>query len=323
MNRRETVLALLALSAAPHATRAQQAAKPARIAFLSESSPEINERLINAFKQGLRELGYSEGNNYVLDIRWAKGKAERLPELATELVGLHPDVILVSTNGPARAMSKITVTIPIVMVAVADPVASGFVKSLARPGGNITGFFNLYDDLSPKLLELLLAAMPKLSRVAMLTNPSVPFSTTMLNSVQAAAQKLGISIVPVEAQTSADLDSAFEKMTKARAGAAIFLSDVLFYYQSSRIAELTIKHRMPAIWEYREPGGLMSYGIDVAGNFRRAATYVDKILKGTKPSDLPVEQAMKFALVINLKTAKALGLKIPQELLLRANEVIE
>jgi putative ABC transport system substrate-binding protein len=254
------------------------------------------------------------------------GKAERFPDIAKEIVALKPDVIVVGNYSTALAVLQATTTIPIVMATSIDPVGLGLVKSLARPGGNITGLSNMAVDLGPKLLELLLTIVPKPSRVAVLVNPANTAHATMLNSIQAAAQKAGIKVLPAKAQASQEIESAFSMLAREKAGAVIVALDGLFNQYTRRIAELAAKHRLPSIagWpQYAEAGGLMSYGQNLVENFRRAAAYVDKILKGAKPADLPIEQPTKFEMVINRKTATALGLTIPPELLLRADRVIE
>jgi putative ABC transport system substrate-binding protein len=320
------VLALLALGAAPLAADAQQRAKPARIACFVSGSPETPGNLTEVFKQGMCELGYIEGETVVYEIRWGMGKAERFPDIAKEIVALKPDVIVVGNYSTALAVLQATTTIPIVMATSIDPVGLGLVKSLARPGGNITGLSNMAVDLGPKLLELLLTIVPKPSRVAVLVNPANTAHATMLNSIQAAAQKAGIKVLPAKAQASQEIESAFSMLAREKAGAVIVALDGLFNQYTRRIAELAAKHRLPSIagWpQYAEAGGLMSYGQNLVENFRRAAAYVDKILKGAKPADLPIEQPTKFEMVINRKTATALGLTIPPELLLRADRVIE
>jgi putative ABC transport system substrate-binding protein len=317
--------AVLALGAVPLATRAQQPAKPARIAWLGFSSPEAVGHLIDAFKQGLRELGHIEGKNVLFEFRWALGKAERLPDLAKELVALKPDVIVVTTTASALAMQHATTTIPIVMTSLDDPVASGLVKSLARPGGNITGFANLNVETQPKLIELLLTVIPGLSRVALLRNPSNPTHGNLLN-LQTVAQKMNVKLVLMEAQAPADIEYAFALMSREHTGAVIVHADSFFLQQRRQIAELVSRNRIPSIFasrEYLEPGCLMSYGVNLSDQFHQSATYVDKILKGAKPADLPVGQPTKSELVINMKTAKALGLIIPQSMLLHADEVIQ
>ena len=324
MNRRDTVIALLALGAAPLATRAQPPTKPARIGYLGFSNPEAVGALTDALKQGLRELGHIEGKNVLFEFRWALGKAERLPDLAKELVALEPDVIVVATTATAHAMQHATATIPIVMTYLDDPVAGGLIKSLARPGGNITGIANLNVDTQRKQMELLLAVIPRLARVALLRNPSDPTPGNLLN-LQTEAQKMNMKLVLMEAQAPAEIEYAFALMSREHTGAVMVHADSFFLQQRRQIAELAAKNRIPSIFpsrEYLEPGCLMSYGVNLSDQFHQSATYVDKILKGAKPAELPVEQPTRLELVINLKTAKALGLTIPQSLLERADEVI-
>jgi putative ABC transport system substrate-binding protein len=317
-----------AVLATPLAAEAQQVAKIARIGYLSPNlaaSPHLRE----AFLQGLRDLGYVEGRNVVIEIRSAEGKFERLPALAAELVALKVDVILATGTPASLAAEQATRTLPIVFVAAADPVTSGFVTSLARPGGNITGLFNLAPELVGKCLEQLTQAVPGVSRVAALWQPGGQgerMDKDMLKAADVAARTLGLRLQFVEARGPADFDRAFSEMTRARAGALTVLPSPMFLSERRRLADLAAKNRLPAVYPSRESvdaGGLMSYGPDLADLFRRAATYVDKILKGAKPGDLPVEQPTKFELVINLKTAKALGLIIPPSLLQRADEVIQ
>jgi len=316
------------LLAAPPAAEAQQAAKVARIGFLAlnlAASPHLPE----AFRQGLRDLGYVEGRNVVIEYRSAEGKRERLPALAAELVALKVDVIVAGNTPAALAAKQATTTLPIVFTSVVDPVTDGLVASLARPGGNVTGLSNLAPELVGKRLELLKQAVPGVSRVAALWQPGVfPERTDqdMLKAADVAARALGVRLQFVEARGPADIDRAFADMTKARAGALTVLGSPMFINERRRLVDLAAKNRLPAVYPAREfvdAGGLMSYGPNLADLFRRAATYVDKILKGTKPADLPVEQPTKFELVINAKTAKALGVTIPQSLLGRADEVIE
>lgn len=326
MNRRDTLLALLAFGAVPVAARAQQPAKPARIAWLGLGSAEANGYQLTAFKQGMSELGYAEDKNYVLDIRWASGKAEQLPQLAQELVTLQPKVILVGASSATRAAQQTTTAIPIVMAAVAEPIANGFIKSHTRPGGNITGLSILTTDVSPKMLQLLRLAVPKLARVAVLWNPSVSTGAEMLKNIQTAAQRVGVEIHPAQVRTPAEIEAAFADISRSRPEAVMVVSDAFLLLQRRQIADLALKHRIPSIFAFRESveaGGLMSYGTDIANRYRRSAIYVDKILKGAKPGDLPVEQPTNFELVINRNTAKALGLTLPAELLVRADKVIE
>ena len=327
-NRRRFVLALGAGAlAAPLASFAQQKPpKVARIGFLGGSSASVSASRVEALRAGLRDLGYVEGKNIVIEFRWAEGKYERLPGMAAELVGLKVAVIVAATPPAIQAAQPATTIIPIVMVATPDPVGAGFVASLARPGGNITGLSNIAVDLSSKYLELLRVAVPKSSRVAVLVNPGHPHHPDMLKNIQAAAKTTGMNVLPVQASTASQIEAAFGAMKQERAGALIVPPDGFFGSQARRIAELAVKNRLPTMFwarEYVEAGGLMSYSQNVSERFRRAATYVDKILKGAKPADLPIEQATKFELVVNLKTAKAIGLTISQDLLFRADKVIE
>jgi len=313
----------------PVATEAQQAAKVPRIGYLAlnlAASPHLHE----AFLQGLRDLGYVEGRNVVIEYRSAEGKLERLPALAAELVALKVDVILAASGPPgALAAKQATRTLPIVFASVADPVTSGLVTSLARPGGNVTGLSNLNPELVGKCLEQLKQAVPGVSRVAVLWHPGLLGERTekdMLKGAEGAARALGVRLQFVEARGPADFDRAFSEMTRARAGALTVLTGPMFFNERRRLVDLAAKNRLPAVYPWREfvdAGGLMAYGQNVADMYRRAATYVDRILKGTKPGDLPVEQPTKFELAINLKTAKALGLTIPPSVLGRADHVVE
>ena len=328
VRRRQFLLATSALLAAPLASLAQQQGRIWRVGFLSpRRRPDSMESdYIGAFPRGMRELGYIEGKNLVIEWRFADGKYERLPELAAELVRLKVDVIVSAASQSINALHKATTTIPIVMATSGDPVGSGFVKSLAQPGGNITGLSALINDMSPKQLELLLAMMPKLARLAVLVNPVNLTHASYLKNVRAAAQGTGITVLPVEARTAQEVENAFRMMTQVKAEAVIVATDVLFIQQYRQIAELAAKNRLPSvsnIREYVEAGGLISYGTNLAEQFRRSAIYVDKIFKGAKPGDLPVEQSMKFELLINGKTATALGIKIPQSVLVLADRVIE
>jgi putative ABC transport system substrate-binding protein len=329
MDRRDAVLALLALGAAPLVAEAQQAAKVARIGYLSPSLAS-NPHLRDAFLQGLRDLGYVEGRNIVIEYRDAEGKIERAPALAAELAALKVDVIFVGggTRVTLGAMQA-TKTIPIVFTGVGDPVESGLVTSLARPGGNVTGLSALSPELVGKRLELLKQAVPGVDRVAVLWRPGALGERTdkdMLAGADVAARALGVRLQFVEAQDADEFARAFSEMSSARAGALTVLPSNRFLREHRPIVELAAKNRLPVVYTSREfvdAGGLMSYGANEPDLFRRAATYVDKILKGAKPGDLPVEQPTKFELVINLKTAKALGLTIPQSVLAHADEVIQ
>jgi putative tryptophan/tyrosine transport system substrate-binding protein len=317
------------LLAAPLAAEAQQAAKVPRIGFLSLNLAP-NPHLHEAFRRGLRELGYVEGRNVVIEIRDAEGKPERLPALAAELVALKVDVIVTGGGTPAALAAKqATKTIPIVFASAPDPVTDGLVTSLARPGGNVTGSSNLNPELVGKCLEQLKQAAPRVSRVAVLWQPGFINERTdkdMLKAADVAAQALGVRLQVVEARGPTDIDRALSKMTMARAGALTVLPSAMLFTERRRLVDLAAKNRLPAMYPQREfvdAGGLMAYGPNLADLFRRAATYVDKILKGAKPGDLPVEQPTKFELVINLKTAKALGLTIPPSVLGRADQIIE
>ena len=329
MNRRKLLVAVgLGVLVAPLAAFAQQPGKVWRIGFLApRSRPTPSDPdVYSAFPQGMRELGYVEGKIFVVEWRFADGKFERLPGLAAELVKMKVDVIVAAGTVATEAAQRATTTIPIVIAASLDPVGSGFVKSLARPGGNITGLSLATSDFSPKHLELLMTAMPKLSRVAVLVNPDNSAHPGVLKSVQAAAQKLGVQVLTVNARTPEDIERGIAMMRRERAEGVIVAADAFFILQRRQIAELALRHRLASIAanrEHAEAGDLMSYGQNVADFYRRAATFVDKILKGAKPGDLPIEQPAIFELVINRKTAKTLGITIPQELLLRADKVIE
>jgi putative tryptophan/tyrosine transport system substrate-binding protein len=329
VNRRAFLSAMpLAMLAAPRAAEAQPAAKTARIGYLATNlaaAPHLQE----AFLRGLRDLGYVEGRNVVIEYRDAEEKRERLPALAAELVALKVDVIVAPPTVAALAAKHATRTLPIVFAVAADPVASGLVTSLARPGGNVTGLTVIGPELVGKWMELLKQAVPGVSRVAVLRQPGALGERTdkdMLNGAEAAARALGVQLHVVEARGPSDLDRAFSDLSRTRAGALAVLGSNMFANERRRLVGLAAKNRLPAMYtsrEYVDSGGLMSYGPHFADNYRRAATYVDKILKGAKPADLPVEQPTKFELVINLKTAKALGLTIPQSVLGRADEVIQ
>ena len=274
----------------------------------------------------MRELGYVEGKNLVIEWRFADNKYERLPGLAAELVRLNVEVLVSHSTPGTEALVRATTTIPIVLTAVADPVGSGFASSLARPDKNITGLSLVSADLTQKHVELLKIMVPALSRLGVLTNSGSSFHPSLLKSVQAAAQARGVQVVSASAATPEEIERGYAKLARERANAAIALADSFFLSQLRQIADLAVRHRIPTLYAQREyalQGGLISYGIDIRDAYRRAATYVDKILKGAKPGDLPIEQPTKIHLAINRKTAKALGLTIPQEMLLRANEVID
>jgi putative ABC transport system substrate-binding protein len=331
MNRRDTVMALLALGTAgrPLVAFAQQQGKVWRIGRLiylrQQDFPDSH--FSRAFNRGMRELGYVEGKNLIIEERNADNKPERLLGLAAELVQLKVDVI-VSASPPAnRAAQKATSTIPIVFLADSDPVGNGLVASLARPGGNITGLSSIAADISPKQLEMLRSMVPKLSRVAVLVNPNEGVSqASQLKSVQGAGQRFGATIQAFEARIPQDFENAFAQMVRWKAEGLIVASGPFLNNQPRLIAEMAAKHRLPtisALTEYVEAGGLISYGPSLTDMFRRGATYVDKIFKGAKPGDLPVEQPTVFELFVNLKTAKALKLTVPKDLLFRADKVIQ
>jgi putative ABC transport system substrate-binding protein len=327
---RRTFLGCLAgsLLAAPLAAEAQEAPKVARIGWLAVNLA-ANPQLREAFLQGLRDLGYVEGRNIVIEDRSAEGKPQRVAALAAELVALKVDVIVTSGTPQALAAQHATRTVPIVFAGVSDPVKSGLVTSLARPGGNVTGLSLLAADLVGKGLEQLKEAVRGVSRVAVLWQPGVLGERTeqkMLKEAEVAARALGMRPQFVGARGPENFDRAFSDMTRARAEALTVLSTPMLASERRRLVALAAKHRLPAVYPLREfvdAGGLMAYGPNAVDMYRHAATYVDRILKGTKPGDLPVEQAVKFELVINMKTAKALGLTIPQSVLARADQVIE
>jgi putative ABC transport system substrate-binding protein len=318
------------LLAAPRAAGAQQTAgKVYRLGYLSMGSGTSTYlRPLEAFRQGLRERGWVEGQNIVIEYRWAEGQVDRLPGLADELVRLKVDVIAASPTPAALAARNATRTIPIVGMSLTEPVAVGLVASLARPGGNVTGVtYGVDTDIFGKQLELLKEAIPKIRRVAVLWNPgNSPTAPLMMNSAKTAARSLGLQFQLLEAHEPGEFDRAFAAMARERAGALLLSGDPMYFLHRARLAELALKGRLPSMstqWQWVEAGGLMSYAPSFPDLYRRAATFVDKILRGAKPADLPIEQPTKFELVINLKTAKALGLTIPQSLLARADEVIQ
>jgi len=308
------------------AARAQEPAKVARIGLLSSYTPSDAAAWHQAFRLGLRDLGWVEGKNINIEYRYAEGRRARIPDLAADLVRLKVDVIVASLVGDARAARRVTRAIPIVMVAATDPIAFGLVESLARPGGNVTGLTQMSVELGGKRLELLKEMIPKLSRVAVLWNPQRRLAQLAWKELQLPARQLGVQLHSLEVRSADDLNKAFEDAVSARAGAIFILSSPTLGLNLNQIAGLAAKSRLPSThqWsEFAEAGGLVTYGPDRDDLYRRAATFVDKILKGAKPGDLPVEQPTKFELVINMKTARALGLTIPQSILLRADRVIE
>jgi len=320
-------IAVVPLLLAAFTADAQPRGKVYRIGYIQTATPEEQAPLTKAFEDGLRELGYVEGRNIVVERRFAWGKQERLPDLAAELVQLNVDVIVTGGNPVIAAVKQATSTIPVVMAAGRDPVGSGFVESLRRPGGNITGVTSDPSaEVQGKRLELLKEAVPRASRVAVLWNPLPPGAEIYRKAAETAAGKLGISLQLVEARGRNEFEGAFAAMSRERADAVVVLPDPVFFTAREQVVELVTKHRLPAVFHAREfvnLGGMMSYGSSLDHQFRRAAVYVDKILKGAKPSELAVEQAAKIDLAINLKTAQALGIAIPPSLRLRADHTIE
>ena len=312
----------LALLSAP--LPAATPGKVPRVGILRPGSPP--DAYDEAFRQGLRELGYIEGQNIAFEYRWAEGRAEQLPDLAAELVRLNVDVLVATSSPGSSAAKQATATIPIVMVNVGDPVGIGLIHSLARPGGNITGLSLMTPELTGKRLELLKEVLPKVSRVAVLANPANPIDSVRWREAQTAGRALKVQLQRLEVRGPNEIDGAFAAAAKGRAGGLLVPTDSLFLTHRTEIVALAAKDRLPAMYGFAEwvrAGGLMAYGPSARDNYRRAATYVDKILKGTKPTDLPVEQPMRFELVVNMKTAKALGLTFPPSILIRTDQVIQ
>jgi putative tryptophan/tyrosine transport system substrate-binding protein len=327
MINRRTLLSALGLSMFSALSDAQEQSNW-RVGFLAlPARPEpIETSRFGAFSQGMRELGYTEGKNLSIEWRFANGEVRRLADLAADLVKLKVDVIVAGATPVISAAQKATATIPIVMASSNDPIGSGFVESLGRPGHNITGLSILSTDLSPKMVEMLLNVTPKVSRVAILVNPDNSSNAAIAINLQVAMQGSSAIGLPMEASTAEGIESAFSRMRSQDVGAVVVAADTLFVEQRQRIAELAIKYRLPSMFWFREhvqAGGLMSYGQNLADSYRRAATFVVRIFKGAKASELPVEQSTKLELLINLKTAKALGLDMPPTLLALADEVIE
>ncbi len=322
MNRRDTVVALLAIGGASLTAHAQQTTKIPRIGLLSQFSSSDTALWHQAFRQGLHELGWIEEKNLSIEYRYAEGRHDRLPDLALELVRLRVDVIVATAGSDGQAAKNATGVIPIVVASAASEV----VENLARPGGNITGLSQMAPELAGKRLELLKEIVPKLSRVAVLWNPQGRGSTVSWKEIQLPARQLGLRLHSLEVRSANDFAKALEEATNSGAGALVILPDPIFVTNLKRLAELAAKNRLPSIFHLREfvdTGGLVAYGVDRSDLFRRAAMYVDKILRGAKPADLPIQQATKFDLVINLKTAKQLGLTIPRSVLVRADDVIQ
>jgi putative ABC transport system substrate-binding protein len=327
MNRRD-VIGLLGGAAVswPLAVRAQQAQRMWRIGFLGNSTAALEANLIEPFREGLRELGYVEDQNVVIVYRWAEGNYARLPELVGELVGMNVDVIVTAGTPSALAVKQSAPSTPLVMIAVGDPVGSGLVESLARPGGNVTGFTSIAPELEGKRLELLREVVPSVATVAVLWNPANPYMESSAREVHVAAEALQMKVLSLPVRTLEEIESAFGLMERERPNALNVLADRLFLHNRARIVEFALSHSLPGVHAYRElvlSGGLMSYGPNYADMHKRAAMYVDKILKGAKPAQLPVQAPTRFELVVNMKTAKALSLTMPPTVLARADEVIE
>jgi len=316
-----------ALLALPLAVEAQQARGLPRVGYLVVNSAAVTQRHVAAFKQGMREHGWVEGQNFLFEIRYADGRVDRLPALVAELIGLKVDIIVATSSATTWAAKKATASIPIVMGISADALGEGLVANLAHPGGNITGMTYLVGpEIAGKHLELLKTLVPTASRIAVLANPVNRSHANLTRELRAAAGAFGVQLQVFEAQAPGEIDAAFAAMTRDRAAALLVLTDSVFVGHHVRVTDLAARNRMPTMYyqrEFVEAGGLISYGASLLDMYRRAATHVDKILKGANPADLPIEQPTTFELVINLKTAKALGLSIPQSLLLRADEVIK
>ena len=303
-----------------------QAGKTPRIGFLGNSTAALEANLIGPWREGLRDFGYVEGQNVAVEYRWAEGRYERFPALIAELLALKVDVIVTAGTPAAQAVKRATSTIPLVMIAVGDPVGTRLVSSLGRPGGNATGLVSIAPDLEGKRLQLLQEIVPNLAQVALLTNPTNPFHVGSEQQLRAAATAMHVKAESFAVRNESEFDAAFEAMLRQRPGAMIMLADRLFLHHRKRIVDFALKHRLPAVYAYQElveAGGLMSFGPSYPGMHRRAAYFVDRILKGASPAELPMEQPSQFELMINVKTARALGLTIPPSLLLRADQVIE
>jgi putative tryptophan/tyrosine transport system substrate-binding protein len=325
--RRQFLIAAGVLFAAPLTADAQQTRRQYRVGYLTTSDPSAGDHLRGAFRRGLSELGWIEGQNIAIEYRWAEGKFERLPGLAADLARLKVDVIVVTTTQPALAAKKATRTIPIITVVVSDPVATGLVTSLARPDGNITGLtFVTGAEMGGKLLELFKRTVPQASRITALWNPTNPMHALLLREAENGARKLHVQLQPIAVRDLDALEGAFAAIARERPDALLIVPDTLFFNFRRRLIDFAAKNSLPAMYGWREPvedGGLMAYGPDMVDLFHRAAIYVDKILKGAKPADLPIQRPTKFEFVINLKTARALGLTIPPSVLLSASQVIE
>lgn len=327
MDRRRFIgFAAATLLAAPFRVGAQSSARVYRIGFLGNSTAALEANLVKPFRDGLRDLGYVEGRNLAIEYRWAEGNYKRFPKLVDELLAAHVEIIVTAGTPAAQAVERATRTVPLVMVAVGDPVGTKLVATLAHPGGNATGLTSIAPDLEGKRLELLTQVAPHVSRVAVLWNPDNAFHVGAERQAQEAAQVLHLDVVSVQVRTARDFDAAFDAIASRGAGAMSVLADRVFLHNRTRIVEFAANRRLPAVYPYRElvdAGGLMSFGPDYADMHRRAAAYVDRILKGAKPADLPIEQPKQFELVINQRAARALGITVPNALLLRASDVLE
>jgi len=331
MRRREFIAAVIGFSAltlalVPCTARAQERAKVPRVGFMGNSTATLEANLIKPFRDGFRELGYEEGRNIEIEFRWAEGNYARFPELIAELLAKKVDVIVTAGTPATLAVKKATSTVPLVMIAVGDPVGTKIVPSLARPGGNVTGLSSRAPDLEGKRLQLLREVIPHLSRVAFFLNPANAFHTVSMRQALAAAKALKIELRPYEVRKTEDLEAAFASIIKERPDGLLILADRVFLHNRKRLMDFATQQKIPSVNAYRElvqAGGLMSYGPSYEDMHRRAAIYVDKILKGAKPSDLPIELPTKFNLFINTKTASALGLELPPMLISRADELIE
>ena len=326
--RRRNFVALLggAVAAWPFAARAQHGGKIPRVGFMGNSTAALEANLIGPFREGLREHGYEEGRNVDIVFRWAEGRYERFPALIAELIAAGVDVIVTAGTPAALAVKKATSTVPVVMAAIGDPVGSGVVQNLARPGGNITGLSAIAPDLEGKRLELLREVVPHLANVAFFLNPANEFHTVSMRQALTAAQALNIRLQPREVSKSEDLEPALASIVTEKPDGLLILADRVFLHNRQRMMDFATEHRLPSVNAYRElveAGGLMSYGPDYGEMHRRAADYVDRILKGARPGDLPVEQPTRFTLIVNLKASKALGLEVPPTLIARADDVIE
>jgi putative tryptophan/tyrosine transport system substrate-binding protein len=325
IQRREIIVTLGSAVVWPLAARAQPSGKTYRIGFLGMTSDADRRRDVDALRTGLRQLDYEEGKNIVIDYRWAEGRYDRLPGLAADLVKLNVDVLVTHGTPGAQAAKHATSTIPIVVTAVTDPVAGGLAVSLARPAGNLTGLTFFNDELIAKRVEFMKEAIPTLTRVAVLVNPVNPGNLRMLPVVQRAASALGVELVPIRAKTRDEISAAVATVAARQAAGLVVFEDPLLIANARQTAEFALENGLPMIGfkPHAEAGALMEYGVDLADLYSRSASFVDKILKGTRPADLPIERAVKFDLVVNLKSAKTLGIELPTSLLIRANEVIE